>query len=59
VYLTTTRPNLMFFVSLLSMFMYSPGFTNFGVGKRVLRYLKGNVDFGIWYGRLEGYVDSD
>jgi len=49
----------MFFVSLLSMFMYSPGFTNFGVGKRVLRYLKGNVDFGIWYGRLEGYVDSD
>lgn len=31
--------------------------------KRVLRYLKGTVDFIVWYykgyGRLEGYVDND
>lgn len=62
-YLTATRPDLMFSTSLLSRFMHSSSLTHFGVGKRVLRYLKGTADFGIWYsksdGKLEGFVDSD
>jgi hypothetical protein len=62
-YLTATRPDLMFSASLLSRFMHSPSVTHFGVGKRVLRYIKGTSDFGIWYsksdGKLEGFVDSD
>lgn len=53
----------MFSTSLLSRFMQSPSLTHFGVGKRVLRYLKGTFDLGIWYhkssGKLEGFVDSD
>ena len=49
-YLTTTRPYLMFSASLLSRFMHSPSLTHLGVGKRVLRYLKGTIDYGRWYG---------
>ncbi|TXG57777.1 hypothetical protein EZV62_015606 [Acer yangbiense] len=62
-YLTATRPDIMFSASLLSRFMHLPSLTHFGVCKRVLRYLKGTIDYGIWYGsgngKLEGFVDSD
>lgn len=62
-YLTATRPDLMFSASLLSRFMHSPSVTHLGVGKRVLRYIRGTTDFGIWYnkgdGKIEGFVDSD
>ncbi|XP_076936014.1 uncharacterized protein LOC143602945 [Bidens hawaiensis] len=35
-----------------------------GLNKRVLRYVAGTIDYGIWYGKgeeicLEGYTDSD
>ncbi|GLT32318.1 hypothetical protein SLA2020_069930 [Shorea laevis] len=63
-YLTASRPDLMYLVSLLSRFMSSPNYTHFSAAKRVLRYLKGTFDYGIWYEmgckrKLEGYVDSD
>ncbi|XP_031285747.1 uncharacterized protein LOC116144434 [Pistacia vera] len=70
-YLTTTRPDLMFVVSLISRFMESPTELHFQAAKRVLRYLKGIVDsthfkqsFGLLYKRkseanLVGYSDSD
>ena len=63
-YLTASRPDLMYVTSLLSRFMQSPSKTHFAVAKRVLRYLKGTTQFGIWYkpsenGSLLGYVDSD
>jgi len=45
-YLTATRPNLMFVVSLISRFMTCPTQQNFP--KRVLRYLKGMVDYGVF-----------
>ena len=63
-YLTATRPDLMFTASLLSRFMHSPGQVHFGVAKKVLRYVKGTADYGIWFtpsenGLLQGYCDSD
>ena len=63
-YLTATRPDIMYAVSLLSRFMQSPSQIHFGVGKRILRYLQGTKEFGIWYktmtsSRLLGYTDSD
>ncbi|XP_038876524.1 secreted RxLR effector protein 161-like [Benincasa hispida] len=63
-YLTTTRPDLMFSVSLLSRFMASPKRSHWEAGKRVFRYILGTVDHGIPYKRnmdnvLVGYNDSD
>lgn len=63
-YLTTTRPNLMFAISLLSRFMQAPSQVHLGVAKRMLRYIKRTVDYGIWFnredqGQLMGYLYSD
>lgn len=63
-YLTHTRPNIIFSVSVLSRYIYSPTKQHLGVGKRVLRYVARTVDFGIWYSKdadfsVIGYSDSD
>lgn len=48
-YLTATRPDIMFVVSLLSRYMDRPTELHLQAAKRVLRYLKGTSDFGILY----------
>lgn len=63
-YITTTRPDLQFTVSLLSRYMSRPTKLHLQAVKRVLRYLKGTMDYGIWYkrggaGELLVYTDSD
>ncbi|XP_044461807.1 uncharacterized mitochondrial protein AtMg00810-like [Mangifera indica] len=63
-YLTVTRPDIMFAVSLLSRFMYCATEVHFKAAKRVLRYVKGTTDFGIMFEKSEklnfhGYADSD
>lgn len=50
-YITITRPDLQFSVSLLSRYMSKPTTLHLQAAKRVLRYLRGTVDFGIWYKR--------
>ncbi|XP_049371095.1 secreted RxLR effector protein 161-like [Solanum verrucosum] len=62
-YLTSTRPDIMFAASLLSRFMQEPSQVQFGAAKRVLHYLQGTMDYGIMYkfgGNLNliGYSDS-
>ncbi|XP_058008512.1 uncharacterized mitochondrial protein AtMg00810-like [Hevea brasiliensis] len=64
IYLTSTRPDISFTVGVISKFMHCPSKHHFGVAKRVLRYIVGTVDFGIWYGhvsefKLFAYTDSD
>eukprot|EP00253_Pinus_taeda_P034786 PITA_34786 len=63
-YLTTTRPNISFVVGILSRFMQNPCEGHWSTAKRVLRYLKGNQDFGIKYTQVDdfsliGYSNSD
>jgi len=48
-YLTTTRPDLMCSVSLISMFMLCPKEQHWLSTKRLLRYLKGIMNIGIFY----------
>ena len=45
IYLTATRPDLMFVVSLISHFMTCPTQQRFAVAKRVL----GSIDYGVFY----------
>ncbi|WJZ86304.1 hypothetical protein VitviT2T_005772 [Vitis vinifera] len=50
--------------SLLSRFLSSPRNVHMGVAKRVLKYVKGTTNLGIWYlktrgVKLDGYADSD
>lgn len=62
-YLTVTRPDLMYSVSLVSRFMSRPTELHLQAVKRILRYLKGTFDYGIMYKRevsdLVAYTDSD
>ncbi|KAG8483480.1 hypothetical protein CXB51_023157 [Gossypium anomalum] len=63
-YLTATRPDIMFAVSLLSRFMHYYNEDHFRAAKRVLRYIKGTLSYGMYYNnarklRLIGYTDSD
>ncbi|KAJ9563755.1 hypothetical protein OSB04_008915 [Centaurea solstitialis] len=62
-YLTATRPDLMYGVSLISRYMACPTESHWRAGKRILRYLRGTTDLGIFYKRsntkLLAYTDSD
>ena len=63
-YLTATRPDIMYGVSLISRFMESPKDSHWQAGKRILRYVSGTRDLGIMYStsenfKLIGYTDSD
>ena len=48
-YLKTTRPNIMYGVSLILGFMESPKDSHQTGGKRILRYVSGTKDLGIMY----------
>ncbi|KAG8493852.1 hypothetical protein CXB51_011146 [Gossypium anomalum] len=63
-YLIATRPDTLYAVSLLSRFMHCCNIAHFKAAKRVLRYVKGTLNFGVKFGRAEelklvGYSDSD
>lgn len=63
-YLTATRPEIMYVVSLISRFMESPKDSHWQAGKRILRYVSGTRNYGIQYAKsnefkLIGYTDSD
>ena len=64
IYLSHTRPDIAFAVSMVSQFMHSPGAKHFEAVYRILRYLKGTPGRGLMlkkHGHLqvEVYTDAD
>ncbi|GJZ63351.1 ribonuclease H-like domain-containing protein [Tanacetum coccineum] len=63
-YLTASRPDIMFVVYACSRFQVTPKTSHLNAVKRIFRYLKGKPKLGLWYPRvssfdLEAYSDSD
>ncbi|GKA42166.1 putative ribonuclease H-like domain-containing protein [Tanacetum coccineum] len=63
-YLTASRPDIMFAVCACSRFQITPKTSHLHAVKRIFRYLKGKPKLGLWYPRvssfdLEAYFDSD
>ena len=63
-YLTMSRPDIMFVVYLCARFQSSPKESHLKTVKRILKYLKGTTSVGLWYHshspiHLVGYSDSD
>ena len=60
----STRPDISVAMGMLSQFMQSPSQTHWTAVKRVLRYIKGTLDYGLKFSYsdnfvLYGYSDSD
>ena len=60
----TTRPYIMQVVGLVARFQSTPKETHVVVVKRILRYLKGIMDYGLWYPKrnnftLRAFIDVD
>ncbi|GJR76449.1 putative ribonuclease H-like domain-containing protein [Tanacetum coccineum] len=63
-YLTASRPDIMFAVSACSRNQVTPTTSNLEAVKKIFKYLKGQPRLGLWYPRespfvLEAYSDSD
>ncbi|GJX45776.1 putative ribonuclease H-like domain-containing protein [Tanacetum coccineum] len=63
-YLTASRPDIMFAVSACSRNQVTPTSSNLEAVKKIFKYLKGQPKLGLWYPRespfvLEAYSDSD
>ncbi|GKB23015.1 retrovirus-related pol polyprotein from transposon TNT 1-94 [Tanacetum coccineum] len=63
-YLTASRPDIMFSVCLCALFQEDPKLSHLEAVKRIFRYIKGTMHLGLWYPKGSGietivYADSD
>ncbi|WKA13292.1 hypothetical protein VitviT2T_030608 [Vitis vinifera] len=63
-YLTTSRPDIMYSVCLCARFQSCPKESHLSAVKQILRYLKGTMDIGLWYPKgdnfeLIGFSDAN
>nr|GEY52460.1 retrovirus-related Pol polyprotein from transposon TNT 1-94 [Tanacetum cinerariifolium] len=64
IYLTASRPDLVFAVCMWARYQASPTKKHLEALKRVFRYLKGTINWGLWYLKdtsiaLTAYADAD
>lgn len=63
IFLCNTRPDICFAVGVISRFSNQPREAHWAAGMRILKYIKGTLDHGIFYNpglcNLHGYCDSD
>ena len=64
IYLSLTRPDIAYAVSVISQFMHAPRSSHLEAVHHILRYLKGSPGKGILFGRhghlrVEAYTDAD
>ena len=55
-YVTSTIPDVMQAIGLVARFQSSPKETHMVAVKRILRYLKGTVDYGLWYPKCQDFT---
>ncbi|KAL2327528.1 hypothetical protein Fmac_020955 [Flemingia macrophylla] len=63
-YLTTNRPDIMFSVCVCARYQAAPKQSHMNVVKKILKYLKGTINCGLWYPKgtsptLVGFSDPD
>ena len=62
-YLTWTRPDISFVVNQVCQFMHTPTDLHMQAAKRILRFLKGTLDHGLWFKKspltLSAFSDAD
>lgn len=64
IYLSHTRPDIAFGVSLVSQFMYNPNEEHMNAVRKILHYLKATPSKGILFTpgaglKIQGYTDAD
>ncbi|KAE8669333.1 hypothetical protein F3Y22_tig00112249pilonHSYRG00290 [Hibiscus syriacus] len=64
IYLTLTRPDISYAVGVMSRFMQNPKKPHLEAVRRILRYVKNTIDYGLLYKKgedckLVGYCDAD
>ena len=55
-YVTDTKPDVMQVVGVVSRFQSAPKETHLAVVKRILIYLKGTIDYGLWYPKSDNFT---
>ncbi|KAG3037051.1 hypothetical protein PC110_g834 [Phytophthora cactorum] len=64
--MTGSRPDITFLMMLVSKYLNNPGLSHWNAAKRILRYVKGTLNYGLVVNgrssdalQLKAYVDSD
>jgi len=63
-YVTTSQPDVMQVVGQVARFQPAPKESHIIAIKRILRYLKGTIEYGLWYPKgnnliIQAFTDAD